>query len=85
VQRTFQVDQQRRTDAALWVSAYCANATRIDSVMMSLNGIRATVSGSRPPPHSSNYTWRAETVSRIQVIRSLELDCPVRASRAVPP
>jgi hypothetical protein len=31
-------------DAALWVSAYWANATRIDSVLMSINGSPAATS-----------------------------------------
>jgi hypothetical protein len=42
--KTFHVDQQRRIDAASWVSAYCANAVRIDSVVMfvqsQLRGVR---------------------------------------------
>jgi hypothetical protein len=40
VHSTFQVDQQRRIEAASWVRAYSANAERIASVPMIASGRR---------------------------------------------
>ena len=55
VHSTFQVDQQRRMDAASWDSAYRANAARSASVVMSATVIDATPASpttTQMAPHS---------------------------------
>jgi len=44
LRNTFHVDRHRWMEAASWVSAYCAKAVRIASVVMLLNDIALTPS-----------------------------------------